>query len=91
MRRRAIDPIEYGRRSRAWARAAVLGALFVFALGAARPAAADEHDPQRTGHPLRVLAYAVYPIGVALDYLIMRPAHWVVEREPFRTIFGHDE
>jgi hypothetical protein len=27
---------------------------------------------------------------VALDWLIVRPAHWVVEREPFRTIFGHD-
>jgi len=72
---------------RAW----VLGALLALALGAARPAVADEHDPQRTGHPLRILAYAVHPIGVALDYLLMRPAHWVVNREPFRTIFGHED
>jgi hypothetical protein len=55
------------------------------------PAMADDHDPKRSAHPLRVLAYAVHPIGVALDWLIVRPAHWVVERQPFRTIFGHEE
>jgi hypothetical protein len=62
--------------------------LVAVAPGAAR---ADDHDPERAGHPLRILAYAVHPIGVALDWLIVRPAHWVVEREPFRTIFGHEE
>ena len=67
-------------------------ALLVFALGALTPsdARADDHDPQRAGHPIRFLAYLVHPVGVALDWLIVRPAHWVVEREPFRTIFGHE-
>jgi hypothetical protein len=66
--------------------------LLALALAALAPgdARADDHDPQRGGHPLRVLAYIVHPVGVALDWLIVRPAHWVVEREPFRTIFGHD-
>lgn len=70
-----------------------LGAALALALVAVAPGAAqaDEHDPERAGHPLRILAYAVHPIGVALDWLIVRPAHWVVEREPFRTIFGHEE
>lgn len=74
-------------------RRARLGAALALALVAAAPGAAraDEHDPERAGHPLRILAYAVHPIGVALDWLIVRPAHWVVEREPFRTIFGHKE
>lgn len=65
----------------------LLVAFFSLAPAVAR---ADEHDPTRTGHPLRIVAYILHPVGVALDYLIMRPAHWVVEREPFRTIFGHE-
>jgi hypothetical protein len=68
---------------------AALAVVALLGVGAA-PARADEHDPQRAAHPLRVLAYAVHPIGVALDWLIVRPAHWVVEREPFKTIFGHE-
>jgi hypothetical protein len=57
----------------------------------AAPAGADEHDPQRSGHPLRIIAYAVHPVGVIVDTLIFRPAHWVVHREPFRTLFGHTD
>jgi hypothetical protein len=57
----------------------------------ASPAAADEYDPHYAGHPLRVLAYIVHPFGVALDYMIFRPAHWVGSHEPLRTIFGHTD
>ena len=60
------------------------------AVGAAS-ARADAHDPEQAGHPVRIAAYVLHPIGVAFDYLIMRPAHWLVNREPFSTIFGHDE
>jgi hypothetical protein len=52
---------------------------------------ADEYDPKRAGHPLRILAYALYPVGYALDHLLMRPAHWVVMHEPFRSVFGHED
>lgn len=72
------------RRPAALAAALLLGA----ALGAG-PAAASDHDPERAGHPLRMVAYALHPVGVAFDYLVMRPAHWLVHREPFRTLFGH--
>lgn len=73
-------------RLRAWAASAVLCAAV---LGAAGPAAADEYDPKRAGHPLRIIAYVLHPIGVAFDYLIFRPAHRVGHIEPVRTIFGH--
>jgi len=67
-------------------------ALLLGMLAAIAPAAhADEHDPERAAHPVRVAAYVLHPIGVILDYLIVRPAHWVVEREPFRTLFGHED
>jgi hypothetical protein len=69
----------------------VLAAILVLASAlASTRAAADDYDPQRAGHPLRILAYAGHPIGVALDYLIFRPSHWVGSREPWRTIFGHE-
>jgi hypothetical protein len=56
----------------------------------AGPAAADEYDARRAGHPLRVVAYVVHPFGVALDYLLFRPTHWVGSLPVIRTIFGHD-
>jgi hypothetical protein len=62
----------------------------VLALVAA-PASADRYDSNSAGFPLRIVAYALHPVGVAIDYLIMRPAHWLVMREPAKTIFGHTD
>jgi len=74
-------------------RAGLLAVVAALLLQAALPQAAraDAYDPALAGHPLRVVAYVLNPVGVALDYLIMRPAHWLGSREPFRTIFGHKE
>jgi hypothetical protein len=72
-------------------RMAVLGAALLGALALATPAAADEYSSETAGHPLRILAYVLHPVGVALDYLVMRPAHWVGSQEPFQTIFGHTD
>ena len=61
-------------------------------LGTAVPAAADEYSPQWAAHPVRILAYAVHPIGVALDLLIVRPAHWVVtQNRGLSRLFGHEK
>jgi len=68
----------------------VLAAAFVLSLGAPE-AQADEYESDRAGHPVRILAYVLHPIGVALDYLILRPAHWLGHQEPFQTIFGHED
>jgi hypothetical protein len=46
------------------------------------------YDPQRAGHPIRIAAYVLHPVGVLIDYLLLRPAWWVGQREPARTIFG---
>ena len=53
-------------------------------------ASADDYDPQRAGHPLRTAGYILHPIGVLLDTLIFRPAHWLVSHEPLSTLFGHE-
>ena len=52
-------------------------------------AQADAYESKDAGHPVRIAAYVLHPVGVALDYVILRPAHWVVSREPWRTLFGH--
>lgn len=77
-----------GKASRIMRRAAAAAAAAAF-LGVSSPAFADDYDPEYAGHPLRILAYVVHPVGVAIDYLIMRPAHWVGNHQPFATIFGH--
>ena len=59
-------------------------------LGSASPVLADEYDPQEAGHPLRLIAYALHPVGVVLDLLLVRPAHWLVSHEPLAELFGHE-
>ncbi len=67
------------------------GVALVGLLLAGLPALADEHDPKVSGHPLRILAYAMHPVGVIVDTLVFRPAHWLVSYEPLKTLFGHED
>ena len=60
-------------------------------LAAPMAAVANEYDSERAGHPLRVVGYVLHPIGVLVDTLVFRPAHWVISHEPLRSLFGHDE
>lgn len=82
-----------GRRSsRRGAAARLLAAAGAFALLAvATPAAADEYDETYSGHPLRVIAYVLHPVGVILDTLIFRPLHWIGSHEPLKTLVGQED
>ena len=71
-------------------RGALAGLALSATVLAGSPAAADEYEPRRAGHPLRVIAYVLHPVGVVLDYAIFRPAHWMGHHEPFATLFGHE-
>jgi hypothetical protein len=51
----------------------------------------DDYDPKQSAHPLRIVAYGLHPVGVALDWIVVRPAVWVVRHQPFRTIFGYQD
>jgi hypothetical protein len=55
------------------------------------PAVTRRHEPEKAGHPLRVIAYLMHPIGLLLDTLLFRPADWLINHEPMRTIFGHED
>ncbi len=66
-------------------------ALAMMAVASASPVRADDYDEKSSGHPLRIIAYVLHPVGVAIDYLVLRPAHWLGSREPLKTIFGHED
>lgn len=66
-------------------------ALCMIAIASAEPSGADDYDEKGSGHPLRIIAYVLHPVGVAIDYLLLRPAHWLGSREPMKTIFGHED
>ena len=83
---------ESRRRSRCSGVARSLAAVAALAmLTAASPAAAEEYDETYSGHPLRIVAYVLHPIGVILDTLIFRPFHWIGSHEPFKTLSGQQD
>jgi len=80
---------ENHRSSRCSGKARWFAAVAALALLAvASPAAAEEYDETYSGHPLRVVAYVLHPVGVILDTLIFRPFHWIGSHEPFKTLTG---
>lgn len=92
---RPLPEAQRGSEARSPARRRVRGAGFALGilsvlLLAATPAAADDYDPQEAGHPVRILAYMVHPIGVILDVLIFRPAHWIGSQKGLDEFFGHE-
>jgi hypothetical protein len=70
-------------------RRSVALATAIALLALAAPASADRYDPQKSGHPMRIVAYALHPVGVLLVLLIFRPAHWIGSHEPLASFFGH--
>jgi hypothetical protein len=80
-----------GRIAAFWRSLVVIILILSFGIFSNAPAgSADDYDPQEAGHPLKLVAYMAFPIGTLLDYGLMRPAFWVVQKEPFRTIFGYN-
>ena len=70
---------------------AILSLVTAMLVAVASPTVADEYDSSNSGHPVRIIAYILHPIGVLIDYIVVRPAHWFVSQEPMKTIFGHED
>ena len=74
--------------------ACVLATLLLAASASASSSYGDgkkEYDPQEAGHPLRIAAYVLHPVGVILDTLILRPASWLGRKEPIKTLVGNTD
>jgi len=52
------------------------------------PASADEYDETQS-HPLRIVAYTVHPVGVLLEWMLLRPAHAIVSLKGLDYLVGH--
>ena len=65
--------------------------LLVIALLLTMPVGAMAHDAydDSESHPLRIVAYVVHPIGYAVEWLVMRPIHFVVSQPKLERVFGH--
>ncbi len=86
IRQRETQRIRRGRVS-----TAVIAAVFSAALVLPGQAWAHDHDPERSGHPLRILAYALHPVGYVIDLVVFRPFHWLGHQNGVREVFGHDD
>ena len=80
-------------RSGGW-RTRVVLVWIAFAL-AAIPAGAgtstSDYKSEEAGHPLRIAAYLLHPVGVVIDTLILRPAYWLGSHEPIKTLVGNTD
>lgn len=67
-----------------------IGMLVLLCLVSApiRASAHDAYDDSES-NPLRLVAYAIHPIGYALEWLVMRPIHFVVSQPRLERVFGH--
>lgn len=64
-------------------------AMALVGMTSATPAVADEYDDMQA-HPLRVLAYAIHPVGFAAEWLLTRPLHKLVSQPDLEPVFGHE-
>jgi hypothetical protein len=62
--------------------------MIALSLTAAPARAHDAYDDSQA-HPLRLVAYAVHPIGFALEWLVTRPIHFLVSDPKLERVFGH--
>jgi hypothetical protein len=48
----------------------------------------DAYDDSEA-NPLRLVAYALYPVGFLAEWLVTRPIHFFVSQPQMEPIFGH--
>jgi hypothetical protein len=63
--------------------------LAIWLLGAPGMARAHDAYDDSQSHPLRLAAYALNPAGFAVEWLVMRPIHFLVSTPGLERVFGH--
>lgn len=64
-------------------------ALVGLMMGAPGVASAHDGYDDSESHPLRLIAYALHPVGYALEWLVMRPVHFMVSNPQLEKVSGH--
>lgn len=74
---------------RLWKSMVTVGLGVLLLAGSAR-AGYDDYDDYTDSHPLRLVAYALHPIGYTIEWLALRPLHAVLSQPELQPIFGTD-
>lgn len=69
---------------------ALIALLSVVILSMAAPSMAHRYQRNTGDNPFRLVGYVLHPVGIALEYAIMRPIHWAVSQPDTDIIFGHE-
>jgi len=67
---------------------AVALAVVVLASVAA-PSMAHRYRRNADDNPMRLIGYVAHPVGLALEYAIFRPVHWLASQSCFDIVMGH--
>lgn len=64
-------------------------------LGAGTAGAADRYPDEDEyedafSNPLRLAYYLIYPVGYTVEWLVMRPFHYIVSRPGLDEVFGYE-
>lgn len=51
-------------------------------------AGAADYKRGADDNPVLLLSYVVHPIGVAAEYLVTRPIHWITKQVNLNKVFG---
>lgn len=68
---------------------ALLALTCLLMVAAVMPVHADRYRRAQNDHPLRLVGYVLFPVGLAVEYVVMRPIHWVVSQPNLDILFGH--
>jgi len=66
-----------------------LGLATLLLAGTRAAYAHDAYDDSES-NPLRIAAYALHPVGWAIEWAVMRPMHFVVSQPQLEPVFGHE-
>jgi hypothetical protein len=76
------------------AAALVMASMISFGATAVRAETELYHDETQYedafSNPLRLAYYLIYPVGFTVEWLVMRPFHYVVSRPGLDKIFGYE-
>ncbi len=55
----------------------------------AAPLTAHRWERSQSDNPLQLVAWVLHPVGLAGEYVIYRPMHWLVSQSYLDIVFGH--